>query len=109
MASVSSEPSASSDLDDDDDRRDGGDAPAGTDLLFEIGVEELPASFVEAALAALPDLAKKRLHDLRLAHGTISALGTPRRLTLLVRGLAESQPDLAEEVTGPPVKAAFKD
>jgi glycyl-tRNA synthetase beta chain len=105
-----SDPSAAPDLDDDDDRRDG-DAPKQDvrDLLFEIGVEELPASFVEAALAALPDLAKKRLHDLRLTHGTISALGTPRRLALLVRGLATSQPDLAEEVTGPPVKAAFKD
>ena len=114
MAPESSDlPPSPNDADDDDadDRRDGGDAPeqAVRDLLFEIGVEELPASFVEAALAALPDLAKKRLTDLRLTHGTISALGTPRRLALLVRGLAASQPDLAEEVTGPPVKAAFKD
>jgi glycyl-tRNA synthetase beta chain len=113
MAPASSDPAASTDLDDDDDRRDGGDtsgpAAATSDLLFEIGVEELPASFVEAALQALPDLAVKRLAELRLAHGTISALGTPRRLTLLVRRLAARQPDLAEEVTGPPVKAAFKD
>ncbi|NUQ77822.1 MAG: glycine--tRNA ligase subunit beta [Polyangiaceae bacterium] len=109
MASDSRDPST--DLDDDDDRQDGGDPTdtAARDLLFEIGVEELPASFVEAALAALPDLAKKRLGDLRLAHGTISALGTPRRLALFIRGLAASQPDLNEEVTGPPVKAAFKD
>jgi glycyl-tRNA synthetase beta chain len=79
------------------------------DLLLEIGCEELPASFVEAALSALPDLAKKRFGELRLGHGEIRAVGTPRRLCLLVRGLASRQPDLEEETTGPPVKAAFKD
>lgn len=79
------------------------------DLLLEIGVEELPASFVDAALRALPELAGKRLGELRLAHGSLRALGTPRRLALLVSGLASRQPDLEEEVTGPPVKAAFKD
>lgn len=83
--------------------------PITTDLLFEIGVEELPASFVDSALAALPELAEKRLRELRLAHGQIRAIGTPRRLALLVFGLATHQPDLEEEVTGPPVKAAFKD
>jgi len=80
-----------------------------SDLLLEIGVEELPASFVEGALRALPELAQKRLAELRLAYQAIHAYGTPRRLALVVRGLAARQPDLAEEVTGPPVKAAFKD
>jgi glycyl-tRNA synthetase beta chain len=80
-----------------------------SDLLLEIGVEELPSSFVEGALRALPELAQKRLSDLRLAHEAVHAYGTPRRLTLIVRGLALRQTDLHEEVTGPPVKAAFKD
>jgi glycyl-tRNA synthetase beta chain len=79
------------------------------DLLLEIGCEELPASFVDAALRALPDLAKKRLAELRLTHGEMIALGTPRRLSLVIKGLAERQPDLEEELTGPPVRAAFKD
>jgi glycyl-tRNA synthetase beta chain len=79
------------------------------DLLLEIGCEELPASFVEAALRALPELLKKRLSDLRLGFGAMRALGTPRRLAILVSGVAERQPDLEEEVTGPPAKAAFKD
>ena len=83
--------------------------PETSDMLLEIGVEELPASFVEAALRALPELAKKRFTELRLAHGTVHAYGTPRRLTLVVEKLALRQPDLEEEVTGPPVKAAFKD
>lgn len=80
-----------------------------SDLLLEIGVEELPASFVEGALNALPELAQKRFSDLRLAFGSVHAYGTPRRLALVVKGLAGRQSDLDEEVTGPPVKAAFKD
>ena len=83
--------------------------PAASDLLLEIGVEELPASFVDGALRALPELFKKKLGELRLSYGTIRALGTPRRLAVVVGGLALAQPDLSEEVTGPPVKAAFKD
>jgi glycyl-tRNA synthetase beta chain len=77
------------------------------DLLFEIGVEELPSSFVAGALAALPGLAQKRLGELRVAHGDVRSVGTPRRLALLVRGVAERQADLSEELTGPPVTAAF--
>ncbi len=79
------------------------------DLLLEIGCEELPSSFVEAAISALPELAEKRLGQLRLGFARVRALGTPRRLALIVDQLATEQPDLAEEVMGPPVRAAFKD
>lgn len=81
--------------------------PPASDLLLEIGVEELPASFVEAALRALPELVKKKLAVLRLAHGAVTAMGTPRRLALRIDGLALAQPDLEEELTGPPAGAAF--
>jgi glycyl-tRNA synthetase beta chain len=80
-----------------------------SDLLLEIGCEELPASFVDAANAALPELAKKKLDALRLPFTKAYALGTPRRLALIVEGLATAQADLDEVVTGPPVSAAFKD
>ncbi len=78
-------------------------------LLFEIGVEELPSSFVDAALVALPDLLRKKLSDLRVAHGAVRSLGTPRRLAVLVEDVAEAQSDVDEEVVGPPETAAFKD
>ena len=78
-------------------------------LLLEIGTEELPSSFVDAALAALPALARTKLAGLRLSHGEIRSLGTPRRLALLVADLADRQPDLDEEVVGPPETAAYKD
>jgi glycyl-tRNA synthetase beta chain len=78
-------------------------------LLLEIGVEELPSSFVDAALAALPPLVEARLGELRLTHGAVKALGTPRRLSFIVEKVAGAQLDLDEEVTGPPESAAFKD
>ncbi len=77
------------------------------DLLLEIGVEELPASFVRSALDALPELTKNRLAELRLPHGEIWVSGTPRRLAVKVDDLAEGQPDLDEMVTGPSARAAF--
>lgn len=77
------------------------------DLLFEIGTEEIPAKFLARALDELPRLAAARLDEARLAHAGIRALGTPRRIALEVRGLAERQPDLRERVVGPPATAAF--
>ena len=78
-------------------------------VLLEIGCEELPSSFVDAALAAMPDLLRKRLAELRISHGEVKALGSPRRLALVVHEVAERQTDLDEEVVGPPETAAFKD
>ena len=77
-------------------------------LLLEIGVEELPASFVAGALAAMPGLAEAGLRHARLSHGAIRALGTPRRLALLVEDLAEHSADVSEKVMGPPKAAAFE-
>ena len=77
-------------------------------LLLEIGVEELPSSFVDAALSALPGLVRDKLAQLRIAHGAVEALGTPRRLAVLVADVAGAQSDVDEEVVGPPEAAAFK-
>jgi glycyl-tRNA synthetase beta chain len=77
-------------------------------LLIEIGVEELPASFVARALEQMPELARMALAAARLTHGEVHAMGTPRRLALLVENVADAQPDLEEEVLGPPRSAAFE-
>lgn len=78
-------------------------------FLFEIGVEELPASFVHGALDALPGLVRGHLADARLAHGDVRALGTPRRLAVWVDALADRQRDLSEQVLGPPARVAVAD
>jgi glycyl-tRNA synthetase beta chain len=77
------------------------------DLLLEIGVEELPASFVVPALEELQGLLEGQLSSKRLAHGEARVWGTPRRLAVLVQAVAEKSPDLRRQVLGPPVKAAF--
>lgn len=77
------------------------------DLLFEIGVEELPASYIQPALDQMQAQTGAFLEEQRLEHGAIRVEGTPRRLALLVSGLAERQEDRSEEVMGPSAKAAF--
>src|SRR5258708_40002194 len=78
-------------------------------LLLEIGVEELPSSFVDGARAALPTIGAEELANVRLVHGQVRALGTPRRLAVHVAGVATKQLDLDEEIVGPPEAFAFKD
>ena len=77
------------------------------DLLFEIGAEELPASYVPPALEQLARGIAEGLVTLRLAHGAIRTFGRPRRLALLVEGVADRQSDLDEEAMGPAVRVAF--
>lgn len=77
------------------------------DLLLEIGTEELPASFVAPALDEMKQLFALKAQEARLVHGEVRTYGTPRRLALVVKDVADSQPDLATEVLGPPVKVAF--
>ncbi len=78
-----------------------------SELLLEIGTEEIPAGFIPKALAAMEGLLAKMLSDARLAPGKIKAMGNPRRLVLHVESLSGSQPDEVRTVTGPPKRAAF--
>jgi len=82
-------------------------AAATADLLFEIGVEELPASYILPALEQLDRGASAGLADLRLAFAGLETWATPRRLVLFVRGVAARQRDHREEVQGPAVRVAF--
>jgi glycyl-tRNA synthetase len=76
-------------------------------FLLEIGSEELPYGDVTDALTYLREAAPKFLADLRLAHGQIQVVGSPRRLAILVEDLAPRQEDLEEVVRGPSAKVAF--
>jgi glycyl-tRNA synthetase len=80
---------------------------APTDFLLEIGTEELPAGDLDSAVqqlqARLPDL----LNEVRLSHGNITVMGTPRRLVMHIEEMALRQPDLEQLVKGPPADRAF--
>lgn len=77
------------------------------ELLFEIGTEEIPSVYMPDALHDLGEVATRLLRDVRLGFKQIRTLGTPRRLTLHVIGLAEKQTDEVREVVGPPKAAAY--
>ena len=77
------------------------------DLLLEIGTEEVPAHTMPGILQELKEHTKSKLAELHLTHGEIKTLGTPRRIALIVKDLAEKQPDTAEESRGPSVQIAF--
>lgn len=59
------------------------------------------------ALKQLADLMAKALTELRLKHGQIRTMGTPRRLTALVYELAEAQLPVVREIRGPAKYIAF--
>jgi glycyl-tRNA synthetase beta chain len=80
---------------------------SGHELLLEIGTEELPAQFMPPALAGLEVKTAHLLKDARLAHGAVKTVGTPRRLTLWVQGLAEHQESISVEVMGPSKAVGF--
>jgi glycyl-tRNA synthetase beta chain len=79
------------------------------DFLLEIGCEEIPVAYIEPALAQLAEGLSAYLAAERLEHGPLERFATARRLALLVPALALAQADRDEELTGPPVAAAFKD
>ncbi len=76
-------------------------------FLLEIGVEELPAGDLEAALEQLNASVPAWLEGMRLEHGQVRILGTPRRLAVLVEKLAPRQSDHEDLVKGPPAERAF--
>lgn len=77
------------------------------DLLLEVGCEELPSRFIPGALRQLQDEAASLLGDYRLSFAGSKAWGTPRRLVLLIEGLAFRQPHLKQKVKGPPLERAY--
>lgn len=77
------------------------------DLLLEIGTEEVPAHAMPGILTELKENAAKALADLRLSYGAVKALGTPRRIALIVTDLAARQMDVTAERRGPSVAVAF--
>lgn len=77
------------------------------DLLFEIGAEEIPAGFMPSILQQLQDLTAQKLQDAHLPFGTVTTYGTPRRVAVLVKDLADRSADISERHKGPSVSIAY--
>jgi len=77
------------------------------DLLFEIGAEEIPAGFMPNILGQLKQLAETKLNDAHLPFESIATYGTPRRLSLIVKGLADTSAEISERHKGPSASIAY--
>ena len=80
------------------------------ELLYEIGCEELPATFVAPTMAQMEQGFREKFAAAKLWNaesGTVCVYGTPRRLVLYATGLAARQADETLSVKGPSQAVAF--
>lgn len=78
-------------------------------ILFEIGLEELPAGLIIKAIDDLENEIKKELKNNRIKYENIIKYSTPRRLALKIEGVASKQDDLDEFKIGPSYDLCYKD
>lgn len=75
--------------------------------LLEVGVEELPYKFIPMAISQLKTGFETFLNNNNVKFENVKVMATPRRLAVIVSGLANSQPDVEKVVKGPIAKVAF--
>lgn len=80
-----------------------------TDYLLEIGSEELPYSFIPSAMEQLKNIFSCFLTEARISYSEVKTYGTPRRLSVIVKNIGLSQPDIVKTVKGPPAKISYTD
>lgn len=80
-----------------------------SDFLLEIGVEELPARFIDPALEQMREMTSNMLKEQRISFEEVKSYGTPRRLAVMVLGVSLEQESLSKEVKGPAVKVAYNE
>ena len=77
------------------------------DLLIEIGTEEIPAGYIEPALADMGQKLADFFEKGRVSAGTPQVMGTPRRLVVHIPDVDKKQKDVVETYQGPNVKVAY--
>ena len=76
-------------------------------FLFELGTEEIPAGYLPPAIEAVKKTFITSLDESRIDFNEVDVYGTPRRITVMISGLAGSQREEEVEVKGPSIKAAY--
>jgi len=77
------------------------------DLLLEIGIEEMPARFINNAIRELSEKLESWFEENKLKFTEMKLFSTPRRLAVVVKNVATAQSDTEEEVKGPAKKILF--
>ncbi|WP_018931601.1 glycine--tRNA ligase subunit beta [Gracilibacillus lacisalsi] len=80
-----------------------------TNVLFEVGLEEMPARFMNDTEKQLKNKTIEWLKTIRLAYQNLTTYITPRRFAVLIEGLDYKQADQEEEAKGPALKIARDD
>ena len=78
-------------------------------FLFEIGIEELPARYVNQAEEDLKQIITQELSNERIKFTNIQSFSTPRRFAVIVENISEKQEDLDKKSIGPSINVAYKD
>ncbi|OQA99161.1 MAG: Glycine--tRNA ligase beta subunit [Spirochaetes bacterium ADurb.Bin218] len=76
-------------------------------FLCEIGTEEIPAGYIPPAINGIESLFKEKLVAARIDFDEIEVYATPRRFTIMISGLKETQRSETVELKGPSKQAAF--
>ncbi len=77
------------------------------DFLLEVGTEEMPSAPLIHAIKQFGQLVGKGLDEAGLSHGAVSAMSTPRRLTVIVKDVATATQEVHEVKRGPAANIAF--
>jgi len=75
--------------------------------LLEIGTEELPAKYIDIAVENLKNAFHSFLTQSKVNFESIYADGTPRRLYVNIKNIANASSPLEKEIIGPPVSIAL--
>jgi glycyl-tRNA synthetase beta chain len=78
-----------------------------SELLLEIGTEEIPSGFTPKAMEEMQSLLEKAFQAQRIGYKDIKPMGTPRRLVLVATGVAPAQEGRIVETIGPAKRIAF--
>lgn len=76
-------------------------------ILFELGSEELPPKSLKPLRDSLQASVETQLQDANISYDHLKVMAAPRRLSLLIEGISDKQPDRVEQKRGPAVKAAY--
>lgn len=78
-----------------------------SEVILEIGTEEIPAQYIENALKNLQQLAQKYLEESRINYKEVKVYATPRRLILFISHIHEKQEDIFQKIKGPACSIAY--
>ena len=76
-------------------------------FVLEIGSEELPSRFLPVEEAELASRFRTALDEAAVEYGDMRVMSTPRRAVVILENVNPVQQEREEEISGPPVRAAY--